>query len=198
MAQGFLTMLREYIRLTEADEILRRYFLINSFDGAMATLGVMSGLRISGSSDMWTVLITCINSSVAMGISGFAGTFLVEKAERERELTDMERELFMDLDDSILGKASRAVTVLSAIIDSLSPLISSMIILLPYMTAPLLGFPAELCFPVSFILAAVLLFILGYYLGKISNRGKIMQYALITTSAGLLVGLMSILWSGMS
>ncbi len=193
MAQGFLSTLREYIRLTEAGEILRRYLLINSFDGAMATLGVISGLRMSGSADTWTVLITCINSSIAMGISGFAGTFLVEKAERERELTDMERELFMDLDDSILGKASRAVTILSAFVDSLSPLMSSLIILLPYITAPFLGLPMEYCFLSSFVLAVVLLFVLGYYLGKISNRGKILQYALITTSAGLLVGLISIL-----
>ncbi len=38
----------EYIKISEANKIARRYFIMNSFDGAVTILGVLLGVLFGG------------------------------------------------------------------------------------------------------------------------------------------------------
>jgi hypothetical protein len=52
-----------------ADEIARRYFVMNAFDGALTILGVVVGFAISHEGNARLVLSAGAGASLAMGIS---------------------------------------------------------------------------------------------------------------------------------
>jgi hypothetical protein len=65
-----------YLRVTKAPMILRRYFAMNAFDGAMTSLGVVIGAYISHIDEPMTVIGVILVSGIAMAVSGFSGTYM--------------------------------------------------------------------------------------------------------------------------
>ena len=82
-----------YDKITGMSEIGRRYFVINSFDGALTILGVLLGSYFAGLTNPSLIVTVGIGASVAIGVSGLWGAFLTEKAEREREIKELTKEL---------------------------------------------------------------------------------------------------------
>ncbi|MCP5106172.1 MAG: hypothetical protein GY950_22490, partial [bacterium] len=74
-----------------------------------------------------------------------------------------------DLGDTKIGRASRAAVIVVSLVDGLSPLIASMIVLLPFFFAALVG-NVLACYVLSLIVAMIGLFGLGMFLGQISGR----------------------------
>lgn len=70
-----------------------------------------------------------------MGVSGFFGAYLTEKAERKRRLKTLERSMLADLNESMYGEASSFVSVYAAIIDGLSPALTALVSLIPFILA---------------------------------------------------------------
>jgi len=63
---------------------------MNGFDGAMTTFGIILGSWIAGVTKPEVVLLAGFGACLAMGVSGFFGALMAEKAERERHLKEME------------------------------------------------------------------------------------------------------------
>ena len=101
---GYFDEIGTYLRVTKAQQILRRYFAMNAFDGAMTSLGVVIGAYISHIDNPSTVIGIILVSGVAMMVSGFSGTYLTESAERNHSLNELEDAMLVDLDDTIYGK----------------------------------------------------------------------------------------------
>ncbi len=161
---------RFYLRLTGVAPISRRYFVMNLFDGAMAALGVIIGAWTSGPVQPRIIIGAGLGMSLAMGISGFSGTYLVERAERLRRLREIEKSLLMGLEDSIHGKAMRIATVWAATVDALSPALAALASISPFVLAyrNLISVDQAAAFSVVIILA--ILFSLGVFTGKISRE----------------------------
>ena len=68
-----LEQMGTYLRVTRAQRILRRYFAMNAFDGAMTSLGVVIGAYITSIADSGAVIGVILLSGVAMAVSGFSG-----------------------------------------------------------------------------------------------------------------------------
>jgi hypothetical protein len=64
-----LKKVRTYLRVARAGGIVRRYFVMNGFDGAMTKPEV--------------ILLAGFGACPAMGGSGFFGAFMAERAERD-------------------------------------------------------------------------------------------------------------------
>jgi predicted membrane protein (TIGR00267 family) len=191
-----LSKLRSDLRWVRGNEIARRYLVLNAFDGVLTTLGVVAGAYLAGATQARIILIAGLGASLAMGISGAWGAYMTERAERRRAISELERQLFTSLRGSTIEEASRTAVFLIALIDGLSPLVTSVICLSPLLFS-LLGFmPLGVSIAVSTIAALAILFILGVFLAKISNTNLAVQGVLMVLAGALIFALAYLLGVG--
>ncbi len=178
-----LLRFRQYDQLVNISEIARRYFAMNAFDGVLTIIGVLVGNLTAGVQDPQIVVSTGLATSIAMGVSGLWGAYLTESAERQRELDELGRYTLSDLNDTRIGRASRAAAVTVAVVDGLSPFLAAIIVLIPFFMA---DFFADITWAYlsSLAMALISLFGLGLFLGRIS-RGNILIFGVKTVLAGI-------------
>ena len=162
--------LRYLVELSHAHRIARRYFVTNGFDGVLAMLGLLMGFRLSGSAPMEVVIGACMGAAIALFMSGLTSAYISEAAEKEYELRELEKSMVTKLDNSAHGEAARLTPWLIALVNGLSPLILSLLILLPLFLAQqqlLLGLaPLDAALGIALVLS----FLLGVFLGRLSGR----------------------------
>jgi predicted membrane protein (TIGR00267 family) len=111
----------------------------------------------------------CLGAAIALFISGLTSAYLSEKAERKKELLELEQALVHKLEESDYGLASRYLPILVALVNGLSPLLLSLLILLPLFVANN-GYNLPFSpFINAIAVALVCIFFLGAFLGKISE-----------------------------
>jgi len=165
---------REYSRISEADQIARRAFANNSFDGVLTMIGVVMGSFVVGVQDGTVVLVTGLSTALAIGISGGWGAYLTESAERRHALGELEQITLTELHDTKIGKASRLAVVIVAAVDGLSPFFAALLVIIPFFLTPLLPSVAY-AYYASIGMALLALFALGVYLGRISRENVIIS-----------------------
>ena len=126
-----LDQARFLLRITRSSGILRRYFVVNGFDGALTMLGLIIGFLLSEADDLSVVIKVCLGAAIALGMSGVSSAYVSEAAERRRALGKLEEAMIADLRDSAHGEAAREVPLLIALVNGLAPLVLSLLILLP-------------------------------------------------------------------
>jgi predicted membrane protein (TIGR00267 family) len=176
-----------YLHITKASGIARRYFIMNGFDGAMTIFGIVLGSWIAGVTKPEVILLAGFGACLAMGVSGFFGAFMAEKAERERHLKDME-EATKNRVDPIHYEAARFVVIYVALIDGLSPALTATISLTPFMLASLKIISISNAYFASLALSMATLFLLGFYLGKIAKESGWL-YGVVMIVVGALTAL---------
>ncbi|MCK5794290.1 MAG: hypothetical protein KAH12_06275, partial [Anaerolineales bacterium] len=127
----FLEELQTYNQIADIGEIARRYFAMNAFDGVLTTIGVLAGNYLAGVRDLSIPIRTGIATSIAMGISGLWGAYLTETAERQRELSELQKISLIDQSETSIGRASRFAAIVVSVVDGLAPALSAMIVLTP-------------------------------------------------------------------
>ncbi len=190
----FLNRIKKYREISNIDEIARRYFVMNGFDGILTILGVIIGTYIANIRNPNTVIITSVSACIAIGISGFSGTFMSEKAERTRNLKRLEKRLLTKLHNSILSKAGKFAYFYASLVAALTPLFFSIIILTPMFLASINLISYMTAFYSLLITSFLILFVLGMFLGKVSEENiiiwgmKMFLIGLITTFSLLFIG----------
>jgi predicted membrane protein (TIGR00267 family) len=174
---------REYERITGFWTIARRALANNSFDGVLTMVGAVTGNYLGGIRNPATVIRIGIATSVSIGVSGLWGAYLAESAERRRELAELERISLTDLSHTKISRAGRVAVIVVSLIDGLSPLVSSLIVLLPFFFAGLIG-NILISYALSLVVGMIALFGLGMFLGHISER-SLLGYGLRTVIAGV-------------
>ncbi len=168
-----IDLYRKYLETTKAQEIARRLFVMNAFDGALTIMGVVIGAHFAGVSDPHIIITAGIAGSLAMGISGISGAFLAERAERKRDLRKLETAMLKNLDDTHYARATEFASVIVAIVDGISPALSAAILVMPYFFVP--DISMYWAFYGSLILGLVVLFTLGVFLARISDEKPIVS-----------------------
>ena len=182
---------RIIIHAKRAEGIARRYFITNGFDGALTMLGLMVGFASSENVDISIAITACLGASIALFMSGLSSAYLSETAERKKELQDLEGALLSDLSKSDYGKASRYVPVLVALVNGLSPLLITLLIISPlWMTQAGIQLPLS-PFITAIILAMTIIFLLGVMLSKLSKDFWLWMGLRTLTIAGLTVLIIS-------
>ena len=194
VAQGLrekLSEISQYFTVTGAQKIIRRYFAMNAFDGAMTSLGVVMGAWLGHIADPRSVIGVILSGGVAMMVSGFSGTYMTESAERNHSLNELEDAMLINLDDTIYGQASRFVSVFAALVDGSAPFFASVPSLIPFILVPGV-LEIETAFIVSITASMFTLFLLGVYLGRISGDNILISGAKMVVS-GIAVALIALL-----
>jgi len=174
---------REYNEISQVEQIARRAFANNSFDGILTMIGVVMGNFVTGVQDTSVVLVTGISTALAIGISGGWGAYLTESAERRHEIDELEKYTLTELQDTKIGKASRMAVLVVAAVDGLSPFLSAFLVISPFLFASLLP-TTNMAYYLSIGMALLSLFALGIYLGNISKE-RILISGIKTTIAGI-------------
>ncbi|MGQ9538835.1 MAG: VIT1/CCC1 transporter family protein [Candidatus Bathycorpusculaceae bacterium] len=108
---------------------------------------------------------------------------MAEKAERERQLKDMEKTTNNNV-DPIQYEAARFVTIYVALIDGLSPALTAVISLTPFIRTLLRLISVAHAYFSSLMLSMGTLFLLGIYLGKVAKEnGWLYGIAMLTVGA---------------
>jgi len=179
----FFRKVRIYLNVTKARGIARRYFVMNGFDGAMTVFGIVLGSWIAGVSRPEIIVLAGLGACLAMGLSGFFGAYMVEKAERERRLKEMERATNNNV-NPIHYEAANFVTLYVAVIDGLSPTLAAIISLIPFILVPIGWMSIWNAYVASLALSLATLFLLGIYLGKVAREnGWFYGVAMLTVGA---------------
>ncbi len=151
--------------------ILRRYFAMNAFDGAITTLGVIMGAFIAGLYEPKIILITAISTSFALFISGFWSAYITEEAERKLAVHELEKKMLRSLQHSKIGRSTKTIALEAAVVDGLSPFLMSLVIIIPFALAHFGFLPVMLAFQFSIAISLSLLGLLGAYLAIMSKQG---------------------------
>jgi predicted membrane protein (TIGR00267 family) len=176
------------------DEIARRAFVNNAFDGALTLLGILMGNLVLGELHPPTVISTGLGVCLAMGMSGTFGRYFSERAERKHALRQIEKYMFTDLSGSILEQESKKKVIIISLVDGLSPTIAAVIPLIPFFLAQSMLISVRLSIILSFTLDFSVLFILGMFLGKLSNENVIL-HGILMVGVGFITGLIILLSS---
>lgn len=167
--KSLIEQLTLLLKITRSRGIARRYFVVNGFDGALAMLGIIMGFYVSDRANLQIIINACFGAAIALGMSGLTSAYISETAEQKKELRDLEQAMLKDLDDSAHGQAARLLPFLIAVVNGLSPLLISLIIISPLWAATI---PLELpidALELALVLALGILFMLGVFLGRISG-----------------------------
>ncbi len=158
------------LRISRSNAIMRRYFVVNGFDGALTMLGMIIGFLVSTvPANLSVVFNACLGAAIALGMSGLSSAYVSETAERKRDLGNLEEAMMTDLHDTAHGEAARWVPLWIALVNGAAPLFISLLILLPIWLSE-----AGLALPLSPLYAAIvvalaLIFLLGILLGQIAG-----------------------------
>ena len=177
------------LEITGSHGIMRRYFVVNGFDGALTMLGIIVGFAVSAPADPGVVISACLGAAIALGVSGVSSAWVSEAAERRKALRDLERAMMTSLEESAHGRAARWVPLLIGAVNGLAPLLISLLIITPLWLARL-----GVAFPVSPLHAAIavalaVVFSLGVFLGRLSGiswlRSGLQTLAIALVTIGL-------------
>ena len=158
-----------FLDITRTHDIVRRYFVVNGFDGALTMLGLIIGFLVSGPAGLTIIINACLGAAIALGMSGISSAYVSEAAERKRALGKLEEAMVSDLQESAHGDAARWVPLFIALVNGSAPLFFSLLIITPLWLSKA-GFPLPLPpLYMSIIVALLLIFLLGVFIGRIAE-----------------------------
>ncbi|PWI47676.1 hypothetical protein CEE45_10440 [Candidatus Heimdallarchaeota archaeon B3_Heim] len=187
-----ISKLKELLSMGGAGGIAKRYMVMNSFDGSLTALGIILGSLLADVEEPSTILLAGLGASIAMGVSGGFGAYLTEIAVKKQEMAEKEKAMLEELNDTVHDQAAQVSSIFVAIVDGISPFIAASISFMPYFFTPLLGLDIGVAYTSSIVLTAIALFVLGAYLGVISDENKVL-YGLRMIVAGVVTGILVML-----
>jgi len=161
--------LRETLRREDVGPIIRRFFINTLFDSTFMLLGIVVGAASAVDARLNIVLVTMVTTSLALGISTGVSVYEADSLERERKIAELEKALFRDLSGTRIEKMARSITILTVIINLLTPLVSCAVIISPFIFAIWKILEVNVASWFSVILALGILFSAGVYLGRLGK-----------------------------
>ncbi len=173
--------IRNYNKITNVSADVRRYFVINGFDGIITILGVIVGNYVVKVTDYKHVILICFAMCISLGVSGIWGAYFFESAERQKNLEDLENSTLHNLDNTVIHYANRFASRISGAVNGIAPVVTALIPVIPFFFGKYIDI--KICYYISFGVALAGLFGVGIFLGK-------------TTRTRLLIGGMKMLLAG--
>jgi len=179
--------LKTFLSLLKEHGIIRRYIIVNSFDGALTILGIIFASFVAGISNPRFVVLPCIGAAIALFISGVFGAYAAERAESKKSIKELETHLLRKVDGTLVTKRGKKNVFIVALINGLSPMIVAFFILLPFFFSSGEIININSAYYFAFLIAASLLFLLGVFTGRIAKE-NVIKHGIIMLLAGIIIG----------
>jgi len=179
--------LREYDEITNVGPIIRRYFVIGAFDGALTVLGIIIGASAFGTlaEHKALVLSASFGAAIALAVSSAVGAYEAERVEKKLDIRTIERSMLARLSEEH-REAFQFAAILSALVHGVAPLIAGLLPIIPFVFLD-----ARTATFAAVAITLVILFLLGVYLGNLV-RERVLVTGLRFAAAG--IGTAAILW----
>ena len=166
---NLLNQAKFLLRITQSHDIVRRYFVVNGFDGALTMLGLIMGFLFSPTIELSVIINACLGAAIALGMSGMSSAYVSEYAERQRALGKLEEAMMSDLHETAHGNAARGVPLLIALVNGLAPFMISLLILIPlFISDSGITLPLPPLY-IAIVIALFLIFLLGVFLARVAG-----------------------------
>ena len=160
----------------------------------MISLGVLLGGYFGGGGSRG-LLFALIGSVIAMGLSGFFGAYISERAERLKVVKETENQIYTDLSGTKYKTQLLKASALIAFIDASAPVFSGLPAIVLLLLSHFGVLPWELSVYSAFGVSLFILFLLGYELGKMSGE-KPLIYSVALLFLGLLLAFITLVLGG--
>ena len=179
--------LREYDEITNVRPIIRRYFVIGAFDGALTVLGIIIGASAFGTAEEHKAIIlsASFGAAIALAVSSAVGAYEAERVEKKLDIRTIERALLARLSEEH-REAFRFAAILSALVHGVAPLIAALLPVLPFVFLD-----TDRATIAAIVITLSILFVLGVYLGNLV-RERVLITGLRFVAAG--IGTAVVLW----
>ncbi|MFH1063898.1 MAG: VIT1/CCC1 transporter family protein [Candidatus Woesearchaeota archaeon] len=182
----------EYYKILVEHEIVRRYIIINSFDGVLTILGIIVAVFMSGLTEPELIIIPTVGASIAMCVSGIWGSYAAERAEIRKKIHTMEAHLMKSLSGTEFSNKRERMAWVIGIVDGVIPLILALILILPFFFVKSGLLSITSAYYIALTMIGINLFMLGAFAGKIAKesmlkQGVMMVFAGIVISAIFLI-----------
>lgn len=161
---------------------------MNSFDGIVTILGILTGALLTGLTHLHTILGISISAAIALAISGISGTLIAEMEERELEMRHLEESMLTDLKNSLYERAVKVSIIWVGIVDALSPFIATIIAIIPLFLGINSIIDPDISLYTSISLCLVYLTGIGIFMGKLVRKNPLAE-ALKLLGVGILTTL---------
>jgi predicted membrane protein (TIGR00267 family) len=173
------------LKITGADKIARRYFIVNSFDGILTSLGIIVGIYSGGLAEPKIIIVAVLGAAIALAVSGISSGYISEEAEHKNSMKRIERAMLTKLSKTKMGGTARKSTLFVALVNGLSPALACVIIIMPSFLALWGIIPKNSLLPSMLIISFILLISLGIVLGKTAKE-NVWKYALKALVIGVI------------
>lgn len=164
-----LQQIQILLQLTQSHSIVRRYFVVNGFDGALTLLGMITGFQVSGENNLNVMISACFGAAVALTVSGLTSAYISEAAEKQKELSDLQEAMVADLSDTNHARAAKIVPFFVAAVNGFAPFLFSLLILTPLWLAKANRLVFVNPLVAATLIALTTIFLLGVFLGRVSG-----------------------------
>ena len=165
-----MSNLIKILRTEDAGSVIRRFFINTLFDSTFMLLGIIVGSAFTADANLRVIIVTMIATSLALGISTGVSVYEAESLERERKISKLEKAMLTDLDNTIVDKEFKSITILAMVINFLTPIFSCLVTILPFIFVVLQIFEMNFASWLSVASALSILFAAGVYLGRIGKK----------------------------
>src|SRR5437879_6279608 len=155
--------LREYDEITNVGPIIRRYFVIGAFDGALTVLGIIIGASAFGTLEEHKALVlsASFGAAFALAVSSAVGAYEAERVEKKLDVRTIERALLARLSEEH-KEAFRFAAIVSALVHGVAPLIAAVLPVIPF-----LFLDVRTATIAAILVTLAILFVIGAYLGNL-------------------------------
>jgi len=149
--------------------VVRRFFINTLFDSTFMLLGIVVGSAFAADAGLNIIIVTMLTTSLALGISTGVSVYEAESLEQERKISDLEKALFTDLQDTTILKKAKATILLATLINFATPLLSCAIAISPFIFVAIGLLQIETASWLSVVFALGTLFGAGVYMGRVGK-----------------------------
>ncbi len=154
-----------YSSMTDLVPIVRRYFIIGYFDGALTILGLIMGAHLSRKATPEVVISAGVATAIALGISSGWGAYEAERVEQTAMKMERDKAMLRSV-GGIVERAHNFAILVSSLVHAISPVVASLIPLIFYVFLPV-----NEAFPFAIAFGLIQLFAVGAFMGKVSKSG---------------------------
>ena len=169
--------------------IIRRYFVIGAFDGALTIMGVILGAYAAGALSKNLVLVAGSAAGIALAVSSAVGAYEAERIESVLQHRELEKAMLTRVEGT-RKESAKVGNLASAFVHGIAPLIASFIPLVPFLLMPELD-----AMVVAIVITIGFLFVMGAYLGSLMKE-MIFYTGLRFVTAGLVTAIIVFLLHG--
>ena len=173
--------------------VVRRFFINTLFDSTFMLLGIVVGSAFAADAGLNVIIVTMLTTSLALGISTGVSVYEAESLEQERKISDLEKALFTDLQDTTILKKAKATILLATLINFATPLLSCAIAISPFIFAAIGLLQIETASWLSVVFALGTLFGAGVYMGRVGKTNpykkglRMVAFGILAFAVGFLL-----------